>query len=78
MQQSLNRMLSASKTNQARAHFPKVALLMAEFGELPFFAFFCSFSVSEDFFFISWRAFLYSKRKQNIESFYHFAPWKIF
>lgn len=26
----------------------------------PFFAFFCSFSVSEDLFLISWRAFLYS------------------
>lgn len=69
---------SASKINQVRAPFPKVTLLTTEFVELPFFAFFCSFRVSEDFFFISWRAFLYSKRKQNIESFYHFAPQKIF
>lgn len=34
---------------------------------LPFFAFFCSFSVSEDFFLISCRAFLYSAEGQRVE-----------
>lgn len=45
---------------------PEKASKVQVWSKLPFFAFFCSFSVSDDFFFISWRAFLYSKKTHRL------------